>query len=69
MLDICLTLEETTISAGNEVPKMLAPKTDLVNGQEIKKESGKGIDLTPLSKEKQELLMMKLDLSGIEKWE
>ena len=57
-----------TISAGNEVPKMLAPKTDLVNGQEIKKESGKGIDLTPLSKEKQELLMTKLDLSGIEKW-
>ena len=55
-----------TISAANEVPKMLAPKISKTESRREIIKDGEEIKMTPLDETKQEKLREKLDLSGIE---
>ena len=57
-----------TISAANEVPKMLAPKISETESEKDILIDGEQIKMTPLDEIKQKKLNEKLDLSGIEHW-
>ena len=57
-----------TISAANEVPKMLAPRFNEKESVEEINKNGEEIKMTPLDKESQEKLKNKLDLSGTDEW-
>ena len=57
-----------TISAANEVPKMLAPKISETESEKDILIDGEQIKITPLDEIKQKKLNEKLDLSGIEHW-
>ena len=57
-----------TISAANEVPKMLAPRFNEKESVEEINKNGEEIKMTPLDKESQEKLKIKLDLSGTDEW-
>ena len=57
-----------TISAVNEVPKMLAPRFNEKESVEEINKNGEEIKMTPLDKESQEKLKNKLDLSGTDEW-
>ena len=58
-----------TISAANEVPRLLAPKeiNDNQSRDDIVQENGQ-IKMTPLNEEKQKQLFDKVDLTGTEDW-